>query len=96
LRVLKKYVSNSMDVIRMPPTASVGCFTAINKSSPVASWDRVKCPLDAHFRISSEVEGHWVLFPIPFYEYYKFGHIAHFMFGFSPTLLKIKVQNVFF
>lgn len=58
-------------------------FTAIHKSSPVASWD-CKCPSDAHFRISPEVVGHVFTSRSMFYEYYEFGHttrLVYFLFA---------------
>ncbi len=55
-------------------------FSAIYNSSLMASCI-VKCPLDAHFRISPEVVRHLYILFLLLYEYYDYGYtMAHILF----------------
>ncbi len=61
----------------MWPT-NVSCITAVQKSSPVASWDSKvskKCTLQ---NLSGRTIGHIGTFRLLFFEYYEFGHTIFF------------------
>ncbi len=62
------------------------CFTTVHKSSPMASWI-VKCPWNAHFRISPKRVGHLGTFRLLLYEYCKFGHTTLFTYCLSLSTI---------
>ncbi len=69
-------LSQSSDMVSVAWTASVPFTTPL-------PWPHgiVKCPLDAHFRISPEVVRHLYIFGLLLYEYYDYGYtMAHILF----------------